>query len=119
MKSRKDSLLAHQILTWKLKSRVDWIQEGDANTKFFHSYASARRNSKAIWSLNDKKGNMVLEDAPLKQLGKHHFSDLFEDDRTTNISNQLKVIRLSPSDKERGCRPIPGAYNYSRSGSCS
>ena len=25
LKARKDSLLAHQILTWKLKSRVEWI----------------------------------------------------------------------------------------------
>ena len=56
LKSRKDSLLAHHILTWKLKSRVDWIQEGDANTKFFHSHASDRRNLKSIWALNNKFG---------------------------------------------------------------
>ena len=53
LKARKDSLLSHQILTWKLKSRVDWIQEGDANTKFFHSFAFAKRNSKSIWALNN------------------------------------------------------------------
>ena len=35
LRSRKDSLLSHLILTWKLKSRVDWIHEGDADTKFF------------------------------------------------------------------------------------
>ena len=53
LKSRKESILTQQILTWKLKSRVDWINEGDANTKFFHSYASTRRNSKTIWALKD------------------------------------------------------------------
>ena len=40
---------------------------------------------------------MVSDDAPIKQLGKQHFSDLFEDDRTTNITDQLKVIRLFPT----------------------
>ena len=59
LKRRKDSLLSHQILTWKLKSRVDWIQESDANTKFFHSFGSARRNSKAIWALNNQFGETI------------------------------------------------------------
>ena len=51
LKAQKDSLLTHQILTWKLKSRIDWLNEGDENTKFFHSFASARRASKSIWGL--------------------------------------------------------------------
>ena len=48
LKTKKDSLLAHEVLTWKLKSRVLWINEGDANTKFFHNFSSTRRNSKDI-----------------------------------------------------------------------
>ena len=51
LKAKKDSLLTQQIPTWKLKSRIDWLKEGDANTKFFHSFASARRVSKSIWGL--------------------------------------------------------------------
>ena len=61
---------------------------------FFHSFASTRKNSDVIWSLNDSFGNVVSEDVPLKQLGKPHFSDLFQDDGSTNISDQLKVIRI-------------------------
>ena len=89
---RKGKYWAHEVTTQRLKSRVLWINEGDANTKFFHAYASARRNSKAIQSLNDKNGNLVSDDASFKQLGKQHFSDLFEDDRETNIANELKVL---------------------------
>ena len=54
---------------------------------FFHSYASAIRNTNTIWSLNDLEGNSVSEDPALKQLGKQHFSDLFGDDNSTNIAN--------------------------------
>ena len=49
LKAKKDSLLTQQILTWKLKSRIDWLNEGDANTKFFHSFSSTRRASKTSW----------------------------------------------------------------------
>ena len=53
LKSRKDTLLAHQVLTWRLKSRINWINEGDTNTKLFQTYASTRRNSKSIWALQN------------------------------------------------------------------
>ena len=71
--------------------------EGDANSKFFHSYASARRNTNTIWSLNDLEGNPVSEDPTLKLVGKQHFSVLFGDDKSTNIADQLRVIRLFPN----------------------
>ena len=97
MKARKDSLLAYQILTWKLKSRVDWLSEGDANTKNFHTYASARRTSKSIWGLQNQLGELVEDDAQLKRLGVSHFTKLFFDDGLTNIEDQLKVVRIFPS----------------------
>ena len=94
-----------------MKSRVQWIKEGDANTRFFHSFAYARRNTNAIWSLKDQNRISVSEDMALKQLGKQHFSDLFGDDKSTNIADQLKVVRLFPhmttdEDIEHFLKPI-------------
>ena len=91
---KKGNILAHEVTTQRLKSIVLWLREGDANTKLFHAYALARRNSNAIWSLKDINGNLVYEDTTLKKMGKKHFSDVFMDDKSTNIANQLKVIRL-------------------------
>ena len=96
--------MTHQILTWKLKSRNDWLNEGDANTKFFISFASAQRASKSIWGLCNQLGEMIEDDIQLKDLGVAHFSELFSDDGLTNIEDQLKVVRIFPtmvSDEEK------------------
>ena len=34
LKSWKEKLLAHEVMTWRLKSRVVWIELEDANTVF-------------------------------------------------------------------------------------
>ena len=36
-------------VTWRLKSRALWIQEGDLSTKFFHAFSTQRKNTNAIW----------------------------------------------------------------------
>ena len=41
--------------------------------------------------------NIYADDDSLKKLGKKHFSYLFKDDKTTNIVDQLKVIKLFPT----------------------
>ena len=82
LQERKGKYWAHEITTQRLKSRVLWLKEGDANTIFFHSFTFARRNTNTIWSLNDQEGNSISEDKALKLLGKKHFSDLFSDDKS-------------------------------------
>ena len=89
--------MAYEVLTWKLKSRINWIEHGDSNTKFFHSFASVRRNFNATWALQNEDGVLVDEEIQLKCLGGNHFSEIFKDEGKANIGDQLKVIKLFPS----------------------
>ncbi|KAK3199332.1 hypothetical protein Dsin_022747 [Dipteronia sinensis] len=46
--------LRKEELIWKQKSRVNWLKEGDKNTKFYHSMANGRRRINFI-------GDFVIE----------------------------------------------------------
>ena len=59
----------HEISSARIQSRITWALKGDANTKYFHAVASARKNHNAIWSLKDGLGNWVSDDQSLKTLG--------------------------------------------------
>jgi len=56
---RKDHLLKLQETTWRLKSRALWLEAGDHNTKFFHSYASQRHVNNTIWELENCRGRRL------------------------------------------------------------
>ncbi|KAK8670879.1 hypothetical protein V6N13_037492 [Hibiscus sabdariffa] len=52
-----ESLLDYEEQLWKQKSRMDWINSGDRNTKYFHSKAIARRRHKTISKLKLGSGD--------------------------------------------------------------
>ena len=80
LKNDLQKLIDHEINSARLQSRITWAQKGDANTKYFHAVASARKNHNAIWRLQDELGNSVSDDKNLKDLGARNFKTMFEDD---------------------------------------
>ncbi|KAH1046377.1 hypothetical protein J1N35_037161 [Gossypium stocksii] len=61
-------ILNEEELLWKQKSRVDWIQFGDRNTKLFHNKAFFRRSLNKISALKVEDqwcyDNEVLQEEP-------------------------------------------------------
>lgn len=55
---RKDlnDLLDSEEIFWNQRSRVQWLKEGDRNTKFFHHRASERRKKSTILGIRDENG---------------------------------------------------------------
>ncbi|KAL0925589.1 hypothetical protein M5K25_003944 [Dendrobium thyrsiflorum] len=56
-----NSVLARLNTWWKQRANVKWMSEVDTNSKFFHSYASVRRNANWISKIKDANG-LVVED---------------------------------------------------------
>lgn len=63
------------------KSRVKWILEGDANTKFFHSSLSHRRRAgNAISRLEKENGVVLMDESLIEEELLSFFSSLYAKD---------------------------------------
>lgn len=52
-----NNLLMDEDVYWKQRSRANWLREGDKNTRFFHSKATAGKRKNKIWGIEDAQGN--------------------------------------------------------------
>lgn len=47
-KKQLNLLLFNEETYWKERAKLFWLQDGDENTKLFHSFASARKKANKI-----------------------------------------------------------------------
>jgi hypothetical protein len=79
---RELSLTLHTLarlqnsMNWQ-KSRLNWLKEGDANSKIFHSYMSYRRRQNAI-NVVSVEGGTVEGVHNIRETVFHHFSSHFK-----------------------------------------
>ena len=48
IEAQLDSLLHSEEVYWKQRARIDWLKEGDRNTRFFHLKALERKTRNRI-----------------------------------------------------------------------
>ncbi|XP_075080591.1 uncharacterized protein LOC142166074 [Nicotiana tabacum] len=51
---------------WKLRSKINWLSECNANTKFFHIFTLNRRRRNMIMPLKDEVGNLIQDPQDIK-----------------------------------------------------
>ncbi|KAL0916227.1 hypothetical protein M5K25_013720 [Dendrobium thyrsiflorum] len=76
-----NSTLGRLNTWWRQRAKVKWIEEGDTNSKFFHAFASARRNSNQINQIKDNKGNLVEDQSLIKDVFYELFIDKWKERR--------------------------------------
>ncbi|KAH9751256.1 putative ribonuclease H protein [Citrus sinensis] len=59
LKRELESILSQEEILWFQKSRRDWIEFGDRNTKYFHRQTIQRRRQNQIVMLKDEHGNWI------------------------------------------------------------
>jgi hypothetical protein len=83
-KKKKERSKQEEII-WKQKSRVQWLKEGERNTKFFHRAMMHRRHVNIITHLEDGQGNTVREHSKIEAELINFYQDLLtetKEDRT-------------------------------------
>lgn len=74
---------------WKKESRVQWLREGEHNTRSFHKAMVHHRQHNHIYFLKDEEGQRKTQHEEMEGLLVRHFKDLL----TENEDNRLDVIQ--------------------------
>lgn len=77
VKDSLNTLLFQEETYWKQRAKLFWLEEGDENTKFFHSNASARRKANRITHLFDDNEVLVEDHEGMSDIVYKYFSNLF------------------------------------------
>ena len=75
---------------WALKSRVNWLVQGDRNTAFYYVSTLVRRKRNKISAIKDRMEEWLHEENEVKEFIREGFSSIY----TTSL---LSASRLNPS----------------------
>ncbi|GKU89286.1 hypothetical protein SLEP1_g3443 [Rubroshorea leprosula] len=89
--SRKDSLLFQ-------KSRQKWLQEGDANSKFFHGCIAKRRKSNGIDGIM-RNNVWIGEVSEVKKFIKEYYELKFQEDEWSKPSLEFNDLKQLSSEE--------------------
>jgi len=98
-------------ILWRQKSRVQWLKEGERNTKFFHKAMTHRRHINRITQLEDNQGNPIRDHDQIAEALNSFYQDLLMETNASREETIQKVTRHIPrlvnSDQNRALlRPI-------------
>ncbi|KAH0645163.1 hypothetical protein KY284_033047 [Solanum tuberosum] len=70
------------------KSKMQWLKEGDQNTKFFHNYLKARRSNNRIFTIKDTNGRSTH-----RLTIKHVCTDIIQQGTLVNEAQRDELTR--------------------------
>ncbi|XP_021766581.1 uncharacterized protein LOC110731038 [Chenopodium quinoa] len=78
LRKELDEVLEQEELLWYQKSRVEWIQDGDRNTTFFHLSTIARRWRNKISAIKEEpESDWIHDKNRVQEVIVKYFQDLF------------------------------------------
>ncbi|KAL0313493.1 UNVERIFIED_CONTAM: hypothetical protein Sradi_5748600 [Sesamum radiatum] len=96
LRSELEEYLSHEEILWKQRGKAQWLAEGNRNTPYFHTRASARKYKNSISRLRDKNGEWCITHEGIQQIISSYFADLFQTSFPSEEAME-RVIRGMPA----------------------
>ncbi|XP_038971604.1 uncharacterized protein LOC120104478 [Phoenix dactylifera] len=103
-----DSLLRQQEIFWRQKSRVQWIQEGDRNTRFFHQATVIRRHQNRIRAIRGEDGQLTEDPDTIQRIVESFFRARWTEQTRDGslVEIPMPQIRVSEEETVALIRPV-------------
>lgn len=83
-RSREEGIVLSQLeerrkqeeILWKQKSRVQWLREGERNSKFFHKAMIQHHQRNRIFSIKNTRGQRITQHKEMEQELVGHFKGI-------------------------------------------
>ena len=85
LKKELNELRAQEEKMWHQRSRVQWLQSGDQNTKFFHGVSTQRKRRNFIKGLRDENGTLQENEEVISGLLIEYYANLFTTSNPRNL----------------------------------
>jgi hypothetical protein len=82
---------------WRQRSWIQWLAEGDRNTRFFHLRASKRKKRNRIERLKRLDGTVTEDNHELSGMARDFYRELYSSEGTTGMPEVLEAVPVSVS----------------------
>lgn len=101
-----NEMLYREEMLWLQRSRINWLKEGDRNTRFFHSKAVWRAKKNIIVRLRDSGGTVQNSTTVMEDMATKYFQEMYTADSTLDHTQIIHLIqeKVTPEMNESLCR---------------
>ena len=91
-KQQLEEIIGYKTQGAIIRSKVKWYNEGERNTKYFHSLEKRHFNSKTIRNLVTDDGTRVSTDVEILQEAKNYYESLYTSITNNELCNEYDDI---------------------------
>lgn len=85
-----------EMSTLRQKARIQWLKEGDSNTRYFHSAVKARTSRNRIDFLQNDQGSIMVDKEQIRATISVFYKTLLGSSARELVSVDVQVLRAGP-----------------------
>ena len=101
MKKLLHDLCDKEEKMWHQRSCIQWLKDGDQNTRFFHGSATQRKRQNFIKGLRDDQGVMQEDEGAVSAVLIEYYSKLFTSSNPHDLDHILDGVQPMVTDEMR------------------